>query len=127
MKQANGLYDSQAEQPNEDVAYTYDEAIAAVAFLAVGQTEATTGILTALQGLQNVNGSWANAYSSKSAIVDKEEDLGPTAWVVLAATAYHTQTASTQYDAMAKKALTWALTLQQSNGGILGGLDAKGE
>ncbi|NEW09101.1 hypothetical protein GK047_24295 [Paenibacillus sp. SYP-B3998] len=125
VKQTNGLYDSQAD--GEDVCYTYDQAVAAVAFIAKNDTARAYDLLNKLKGLQHKDGYWYTAYSSKNAVAESEKWIGPILWVVMAAAQYKKATGATSFDAMANDAINWVLKFQQSDGGINGGIDASGK
>jgi hypothetical protein len=125
----NGLYCSQPQAGNDS--YTYDMGVAIAAFVAKNDLTRAHSLLVAMKGLQNTAGYWPNSYAYNSStntttISDNERDVGPTLWVIIGAGCYKQATGSTEFDAMAQKALNWCLTFQQTDGGINGGLSSTG-
>jgi hypothetical protein len=123
---STGLVDSY--QDKKDVCYTYDQAVAAMAFTAKGDLGSARSVLDALQTLQNADGSWNSAYacSSKSPLTGQRY-VGAIAWVALAVAHYERRSGdAVTYHNMAERAIDWFLLFQQGDGGINGGLDADG-
>lgn len=123
---ANGMVNSYAD--GEDICYTYDQGVAAIAFLARGDVARARAVLDALHELQNPDGSWAHAYlCSSREVLAPQNYVGAVSWVVLAAAHYQARTGdAVRYGMMAESALYWALAFLQSDGGINGGRDAAG-
>lgn len=122
---SSGLVDSY--QDNKPVCYTYDQALAAIAFVAKGDTAAAQRILDALREMQNEDGSWYSAYHcEKKSREERRRFVGPVLWVTLAAAHYEKRTGDGRYRPMAKAALDWALQFQQKDGGINAGLNGLG-
>lgn len=106
-----------------NVCFTYDQAVAAIAFKAKGDSARAKLVLDRLQSLQMSSGSWYTAYNCSTLQPwESNQHIGPNLWVVLAAKYYGGST----YDAMAIKAIDWTLQFQQSDGGVNGGLNADG-
>ena len=123
---ATGLVDSYKDA--KDVCYTYDQAVATVAFLAKGDVSNARRVLDALQTLQNDDGSWNSAYACTTGGTEEAQRyVGATAWVALAIANYESITGDTvTYNIMGQRALNWVVLWQRSDGGINGGLDANG-
>lgn len=123
---ATGLVDSYKD--GQDVCYTYDQAIAVVAFLAKADVADARRVLDALAALQNDDGSWNHAYAcTTGAPLAAQRYVGSTAWVALAIAHYESRTGDTvTYNIMGQRALNWVALWQQGDGGINGGLDASG-
>jgi len=106
-----------------NVCFTYDQAVAAIAFKAKGDSARAKLILDRLQALQMSSGSWYNAYNCSTLQPwESHQHVGPVLWVALAAKYYGGST----YDAMAIKAIDWTRQFQQSDGGVNGGIDSSG-
>ncbi len=96
----NGVYKLVVPRAPDDRGYTYDQALAVIAYLqdtrhGNRRHSATKAwaILNRLKALQNAEGSWYTAYtcsisSTNGAVAEPFTDVGPTAWVGLAALAY---------------------------------------
>lgn len=109
------------------VGYTYDEAVAVIAFSVAGDYARAKTILSTLQNLQNPDGSWYDAYYTGTLRgQDTNKEAGPNLWVSLAVAAYGKFTGDHSFDAMAQRNLAWCLQFQQSDGGINGGIASNG-
>jgi hypothetical protein len=112
---------------DDEHCYTYDQAMAALAFLARNDADAAGRVLAALKSVQNGNGSWYAAYSCRMGMPRRgEQYVGPAAWVVLAVAQYRRATGKTDFDEMSHRALRFCLQFQQPDGGVNGGLDKTG-
>ncbi len=123
---STGLVDSYEDQ--QDICYTYDQAVAAIAFLIKDDQANATKVLDALQRMQHADGSWNTAYvCTTQAVQETQQHVGPVVWVALAVAQYEQRTGdTTTYRAMAQAAITWSLQFQQADGGLNGGLDDRG-
>ncbi|MGH9603906.1 MAG: hypothetical protein ACRD24_16120, partial [Terriglobales bacterium] len=121
-----GLVDSYKDK--SDTCYTYDQAVATVAFLARGDVTSARRVLDALAALQNADGSWNGAYNCKTrASLTSTRYLGSNAWVVVAIAHYEKRTAdNVTYHIMGERAVNWMRLFKQAYGFINGGLDASG-
>jgi len=126
--QPSGLVDSFEDfsgpnQPMTDV-YTYDQAVAAIAFLMKGDTLRAQKVLTAMQNLQAPDGSWVNSYWYNNLYGGElRKHVGPVMWMALAVMNYEKITAdTTTYRSMAIKAIDWCLQFGKPNGALSGGL-----
>ena len=109
------------------VGYTYDEAVAVIAFTARGDYARAKTILTTLQSVQAANGSFYNSYVVRTLRGSETiRNVGPNLWVALAVAKYGKTSGDHSFDAMAGKILTWCLQFQQADGGFNGGLAANG-
>lgn len=116
-KTSGGLYNSQV---GSNVCYTYDQAVTAVAFIIKGDTARARQLLEKLQSLQAADGSWFTGFDGTGKVSDGNQKwLGPMMWVDIAAAHYRKATMSTQFDAMARKNLDYALKTQASHGGLI--------
>lgn len=114
-----------------NIAYTYDQAVAVIAFLTKGDIADAQTVLNTLKARQNTAGTqigaFHNAFFVTGAVQENAMHVGPTVWVAMAVMAYEKKTGdTTTYHSMAISALTWALKWQQTDGGINGGIDANG-
>lgn len=123
---STGLVDSYKDHAS--TCYTYDQAVATVAFLARGDVTNARRVLDALSALQNSDGSWYSAYNCNTlAALTTTRYVGANAWVVVAIAHYEKRTLDTiTYHVMGERAVNWMRLFQQADGGINGGLDASG-
>lgn len=121
-RQPNGLLDSQADRA--DICYTYDQGVAAIAYLALGDTARAGEILAALQGLQLASGAWYTAYTGRGAAVDASIWIGPMYWVALAVHRHRHVTGNRRFAAMAEKTLAFTLRYRRADGALTGGEEA---
>lgn len=123
---ATGLVDSFSDA--QQISYTYDQAVAAIAFLVKGDTASAKSVLDTLKNLQTAQGSWYTAYYCNNLSVQEfNQHVGPVLWVVMAIAKYEVDTGDTvTYRDMAIRAIDWSLQFQQADGGINGGLDTTG-
>ncbi|MWC29605.1 fibronectin type III domain-containing protein [Paenibacillus sp. MMS18-CY102] len=121
----DGLVDSFDDWWNaterRQIVYTYDQAVAAIAFIVKGDRTRAEKVLNKMAAIQDPDGSWINSYWWNGYGEEIRKHVGPVAWMVMAYMAYEKTYGSTTYQASAKKALDWAISFQKSNGGISGG------
>ncbi|MCD1260950.1 IPT/TIG domain-containing protein [Paenibacillus athensensis] len=111
------------------IVYTYDQAVAAIAFMLKNDRTRAEKVLDKMVAIQDPDGSWINSYWWNGYGEEIRKHVGPVAWVVMAYMDYEKMYGSTKYQASAKKALDWIVTFQKSNGAISGGMttwDANG-
>ncbi|GAM12337.1 hypothetical protein [Mesobacillus selenatarsenatis] len=118
-----GLIDSFSD--SQQISYTYDQAVGAIAFLLKGDHAGAKAVLDSLKSLQTPSGSWYTAYyCNNKSVQEYNQHVGPVLWVVMAVAKYEKDTGDTvTYRNMALKAIDWSLQFQQADGGINGGLD----
>jgi hypothetical protein len=128
-KTGNGLVDSfndyWADGTPIQIAYTYDQAVAAIAFLVKGDVVRAKQVLSIMQKLQSPDGSWVNSYWWNNLYGEElRKHLGPAMWMAMAVRNYEQMTGdTTTYHTMATNAIDWALTFQNTtNGAISGGM-----
>jgi len=113
----SGLLNSQSDLPN--VSYTYDNAVAACAFLSLNDTSNARIVLARLAQLQDTSGAWYTAYDKAGKVVDGNQKwIGPCAWVVMAMARYHAVTGSPMFDTSARKAIGWELRCRNADGSL---------
>jgi len=123
----SGLVDSFEDYSGPDQpiteAFTYDQAVAAIAFLVIGDTDRARIVLDTLRDLQADDGSWCNSYWYGGYWgAELRKHVGPAVWVALAIMNYERLTGDLDsYHGTAIAALDWALSFQRENGGIAGG------
>lgn len=125
----DGLVDSFEDfwGPNnpKQIVYTYDQAVAAIAFIVKGERVRAEKVLNKMRDIQDPTGYWLNSYwYNNGAGEEIREHVGPVVWMAMAAMAYEKQYNDTRYRPMAIKALDWSLQYQQANGGVAGGWSA---
>lgn len=82
-------------------AYTYDQALSAIAFAHAGERESARRVLNALWNSQLPTGSFAFSYP----VDDPGQISGAIAWVVIATNAYQSLYATREFDPMGRAAL----------------------
>ncbi len=103
------------------ILYTYDQAVAAIAFMNKGDRVRAEKVLNKLAAIQDPDGSWINSYWWNGYGEEIRKHVGPVSWVVMAYMTHEKLYGGTTYQASAKKALDWIVTFQKPNGGISGG------
>lgn len=100
-----GLVDSY-EGDGTPKAYTYDQALAAIAFAHAGNSQDARRILAAMRDLQNADGSWHAGYTTTGAVVSDALASGHIAWMALALNYFEAATNDTLFLPAKRKALT---------------------
>ena len=123
---STGLVDSYRDK--SDICYSYDQAVAAMAFVARGDFVNARRVLNALASLQNADGSWNHSYACTTGnVLGAQRYVGSNAWIVLAIAHYEKRTGDTvTYHVMGERAVNWMRLFQQGDGGLNGGYDANG-
>lgn len=105
------------------IAYTYDQAVAAIAFTLMGDNNRAKQVLNMLKSTQDSAGYWINSYWwNNGAGEEIRAHVGPCMWVALAVMNYEKKTGDMSYHDMAIKTIDWCLQFQKSNGALSGGL-----
>lgn len=101
-----------SEETNaNNFAFTYEQGTSVIALLNMGRTTEANNVLTALQSLQNPDGSLFNSFDSTNATaLDFNKDAGPIAFVGLAIATYTQQTGDNQFLAMGDALANYLLT-----------------
>ncbi len=105
------------------VAFSYDQALAAITFLISGEPERTERILAFYLDRIGQNQNIYNAYYTNGDVFEYVIHAGPNAWVGLAALHYVELTGDTRYLKIAEEVSRLLLDLMDSEGGIKGGPD----
>lgn len=137
----DGYVDSFEDSSDEDpllIAVTYDQAVAAIAFLLAGDQARAEKVLSKLAASQEkVNsgpgayeteiGAWETGYRYASHdFWEWRKHIGPNIWVAMAVMNYEkiTGTVDPTYHDMAILAIEWCLKFKHESGGIAGGRTA---
>jgi hypothetical protein len=122
---ADGMVDSFDDWWNANdrvqIVYTYDQAVAAIAFMQKNDRVRAEKVLNKMAQFQDADGSWINSYWWNGAGEEIRKHVGPVAWMAMAFMAHEKKYGSTTYRPHVKKALDWIVTFQKANGGISGG------
>lgn len=122
---ADGMVDSFDDWWNANdrvqIVYTYDQAVAAIAFMLKNDRVRAEKLLNKMAQFQDADGSWINSYWWNGAGEEIRKHVGPVAWMAMAFMAHEKKYGSTTYRPYVKKALDWIVTFQKANGGISGG------
>lgn len=96
---------------DRDLAYTYDQGLAAVALSLAGKKSSAQRVLNALVNLQNLDGSWYFGYALEGEhpfpVQGDARYAGAVAWVLLGMNAYHHAFRSNEFRAPLEKGLTY--------------------
>ena len=109
------------EGDGRDFAYTFDQAIAIIAFTESGEWDKAKMVLGRMNILQQQisNGAWNEWYiaSEPNIICDGSENYvtGPIAWMVMAINYYEAKTNDDSYADMAREALSWLDTMRNTD------------
>lgn len=109
----------------KDWAFTYDQSLAAQAFLIGGDRSKADSILTFFKSnAQKRSGGYVNAYNFMTGTPAEEVvHLGPNIWIGIAAAQYSLRTDDKTYLGMAEDVARWVISLKDAEGGIRGGPD----
>src|SRR5262249_1024762 len=103
--------------------WTYDSALTAMSFDAVGDAREAQQLLDQLAALQHTDGSIEIAFDVADGTAENQIRCGGIATVGIAASLYDGDTGSDRYLAMEKRAASYLLSLQGTDGLIRGGPD----
>jgi hypothetical protein len=107
----------------EDTAFSYDQALAAQAFLLFGQREAAASVLAFYADrAKEENGAFYNAYDTIGG--NPQETLihvGPNVWIGIAALQYSRLAGDPRFVPMAERIGRWMVKHQDEEGGLSGG------
>jgi hypothetical protein len=104
--------------------WTYDSAIAVLAFLADGDRSQAVQLLDQLAALQRTDGSIDYSFNVATGESDPLFRSGAIAWIGYAAAQYDLTQSSTRYDGLTAGAARWLMARQLTSGLIAGGPDA---
>ncbi len=119
--------------PGNRAAWTYDQALAILAFLEVDDTRAATRCANGMLTVRDGNlGVWADGYDvATGSVTAKPVAAGPNAWMGLAMLALHGKTREEKYLKASVSVADFLLRLQIAEGKpagvIAGGFDGKGK
>lgn len=118
-------YDIPADDPSAtrlaNLSWTYDSAIAAIAFDSYGATYAAQELLDQLKALQRTDGSLDFAYDVASGDSVRQFRTGTIAWVGYAALLHELRTRNGKYNSVITGAAQWLLQRQNATTGLLTG------
>lgn len=113
-----GLVDSY-EGDGENYAYTYDQALAIIAFTEANEIQRAKNILNRMQVLQRTNGAWYQCYNAANGNLGhggcNYYPTGDISWMVMAINFYQVKTGDNSYSQMDLKALSWLDTVRNTN------------
>ncbi len=120
----NGLLES-AEYSN--VASTYDNALAAMCFLMIGEPERAERIFDFFDArifseLKSGPGGFSQLRSN-TGVPNNHRWMGDNAWLLIALNNYKAMTGSAKYDFLSSEIATWLIGLQDTDGGLFAGYD----
>ena len=112
---STGIVDSY-EGDGTNNAYTYDQALAIIAFTTENETNRAKNILDRFNLSQNSDGSWYQCYSANDAgVCAYNKWTGDISWLIMAINYYEAYTGDDNYSYMAINALNFLETLRDTN------------
>ncbi len=118
-------YDIPADDPSAarlaNLSWTYDSAIASIAFDSYGATLAAQELLDQLKALQRKDGSLDFAYDVSDGDSVQQFRTGTIAWVGYAALLHKLLTGNGKYDSLISGVAEWLLARQDATTGLLTG------
>jgi len=122
-------FDIPADDPSYDRllnwSWTYDSAVAATAFAAVGLRDQSARLLDQLAALQYKNGSIEMAFEARSGESSSQIRAGSVAWSGIGFVDYDSQFGDQRYVGNARRAADYLLSLRNEDGLVRGGPDVK--
>jgi hypothetical protein len=118
-------YDIPADDPSAarlaNLSWTYDSAVAAIAFDSYGATLASQELLDQLKALQRTDGSLDFAYDVSDGDSVQQFRTGTIAWVGYAALLHRQRTGNGKYNSLISGVADWLLKRQSATTGLLTG------
>ena len=115
-----GLLDSYVEDETDN-SYTYDNALAAMAFLCAGDIDSTRKVLDAFHMIDpQPEGGFLECYHARTGKPNGILTAGPNAYLLQALNLYCVKTKDPRYNTLARKIADYLLSLQDKNGGLFG-------
>jgi hypothetical protein len=118
-------YDIPADDPSAarlaNLSWTYDSAVAAIAFDSYGATYAAQELLDQLKALQRTDGSLDFAYDVSDGDSVQQFRTGTIAWVGYAAMLHKQRTGNGKYNSLISGVADWLLKRQSATTGLLAG------
>lgn len=108
-----------------NLSWTYDNALAAIAFTDLGYKEQAQQLLDQLKALQLNDGSLAFAYDVKTGASSGQIRSNALAWVGLAGVAYERRYGNGRYDGLTAGVAKYLLASRRTDGLVLGGPDVQ--
>ncbi|MFC1755573.1 PilZ domain-containing protein [Thermoproteota archaeon] len=125
QKQKTGLVVSfEGDRDLKDTSFTYDQSLAVISFVLFGDyDDAKRGLDFFVKDAKRTQrGGFYNAYSSDSGdVLEHIAHAGPNAWLGIALLRYADKTKDQRYIAKAEEIADWIISLQDKEGGIVGG------
>lgn len=114
----------EGDEKLKDIAFTYDQALAAQAFLVFGHPENAAAILNFFETeASGSEGGFFNAYDAVDGrATEKTVNTGPNAWIGITALQYERRASvKGKYLPLARRIGDWILGFQDAEGGLSGG------
>jgi hypothetical protein len=113
----------EGDPSTSEVAFTYDQALAAQAFVLASDYDRAAKILYFYRNkAERSDGGFFNAYNSTSgAPSESVVHVGPNVWIAIAAIHYYDKTNSREYLQFAEDVARWVMMQKDSEGGLKGG------
>lgn len=115
----SGLIDSYVED-RIDHSYTYDNALAVMAFVSAGDLASATTILDAFLAIGQPAGGFLHRYRADDGWPDGVLYAGPNAYLLQAVNLLYLETGDDRYNALARGLAEFLVSLQDTDGGLVG-------
>lgn len=117
---ASGLVDSYVED-NNDYSYTYDDALAAMAFISAGDVTSAGRILDAFLNIgPQAEGGFLHRYHAANGAPEGNIGVGHNTYLLQAMNMYYLETGDPKYNQLAQGIANYILNQQAADGGIYG-------
>jgi hypothetical protein len=109
---------------SSSASYTYDNALAVMAFVAMGDYNNAKTILDAFQNNISIPacGGYHDAYDYKNKLAGGPISVGPNAWLLNAVNLYQYKTGDTRFESLGRQLADYLIDLQDADGGLFGGI-----
>jgi hypothetical protein len=119
--QSSGLIRSYND--SSSASYTYDNALAIMAFVAIGDSDNARTILGTFQSGISIpaSGGYHDVYDFTNGVGSGAISAGPNSWLLNAVNLYRYKTGDLQFQSLGQQLADYLVNLQDADGGLFGG------